>query len=139
MLSQKLKPSSWVGQVLFTWITSLWTTVLRNRFNELTSVPCTSFRRSSGGETSLKMKNSKLMSLKMLLRENTVTNVMKSSEQVGIQVNTWRKTLTKNNLDQMNLLLFLSSTLKCSLFQCFWHSLWEAFAVIMTLQWVETS
>ena len=48
------------------------------------------------------------------------------------------KTLTKNFLDQMNMLLFLSSTLNCNLFHCLSHSHWETFAVIMTLQWVET-
>jgi len=64
--------------------------MMQQSFDKLTlgGAPLHPIRGSSGGETSLKMKNSKLMSLKMLLRENTVTNVMKSSEQVGIQVNT---------------------------------------------------
>jgi len=39
-------------------------------------------------ETSLKMKKTKHLTRKMLLRENTVTNVMNGSEQVGSQVNT---------------------------------------------------
>ena len=39
---------------------------------------------------------------------------------------------------QLNMLLFLSSTLNCNLFHRLSHSHWETFAVIMTLQWVET-
>ena len=64
--------------------------MMQQSFDKLTlgGAPLHPIRGSSGGETSLKMKNSKLISLKMPVRENIVTFVIQSLEQVGSQINT---------------------------------------------------